>query len=160
MKIRCTSGPQPGQDTRTQGTASSPYTPRPPPSNILGPWMARTTYEKSQRTNPHRLTINQHVFPTASIKRFVDELGRVCVLEVARNRPRKARPNDSIFCARRAWPHHADVGYMKKFEDAFQQLASGIIRGTISQIDDAGAKIVRDFYVLWYMRATGRHPPK
>jgi hypothetical protein len=121
--------------------------------------MARFTYEKPQRTNPHRLTIDQHVFPTARIKRFTNQLGRVCVFDIARNKPRPAKPNDSIFLAKRVWDQRTEAA-MKCVEDAFQPLALDIIAGRAPQIDNAAAKIVRDFSALWFVRARHRHLPE
>lgn len=36
-------------------------------------------YPKPQKGNPHKLTIDQHIFPKASISRFTGENGRVQV---------------------------------------------------------------------------------
>jgi hypothetical protein len=122
--------------------------------------MIRSVYEKPQPTNPHRLTIDQHVFPATSIKRFVDGSGRVCVCDVARNKTRMAKPNDALFIAKRAWDQRAEVGYMKRIEDAFQELASKIIERKVSQVGDTARAVVNDFYALWYLRARYRQLPE
>jgi hypothetical protein len=115
--------------------------------------MKKAKPEKPQKTNPHKLVIDQHVLPLASIARFVDSKGRVSLHDKARGKVRPAKPDDPMFCAKRAWDQRAEVGYMKGIEDAFQALAAKIIDGTVSTIDAEGDSIVNRFYALWYMRA-------
>ena len=118
--------------------------------------MVRISYEKPQKSNPHQLTIDQHVFPVASIKRFTNITGRVVVYDIRRNRLRLAKPDDAIFVAKRAWDHRAEHGFMKKIEDAFQALAREIIGGNVFQIDDAAKRVINDFLLLWRLRSTHR----
>lgn len=115
--------------------------------------MMKTKYERPQRHNPYKLTIKQHVLPVASINRFVDGTGFVRVHDKARSKIRPAKPDDMIFCAKRAWDQRAEAGYMKGIEDAFQVLALKIIEGTASTIASTENTIVDNFYALWYMRA-------
>jgi hypothetical protein len=122
--------------------------------------MTRDAYEKPQRKNPHRLTVNQHVFPSLSIARFADGSGHVCVCDIARKYVRRTKPDDPIFGAKRAWDHRAERGYMKSIEDAFQALAVKIIGGVVLEIDDANKRAVNDFYALWYARSWHRHLPQ
>src|SRR5208282_503747 len=122
--------------------------------------MTRIAYEKPQRKNPHRLSINQHVFSALSIARFADSSGRVCVCDIARKNVRRAKPDDPIFVAKRAWDHRAESGYMKSTEDAFQALAVQITEGVVLQIDDANRRAVNDFYALWCVRSRHRHLPQ
>jgi hypothetical protein len=122
--------------------------------------MTRNNYEKPQRKNPYGLSINQHVFSSLGVGRFADSLGRVCVCDIARNKIRRAKPDDPIFVAKRAWDHRAERGYMKSIEDAFQAFAVKIIGGLVPQIDDANRRAVNDFYALWYVRSRHRNLPQ
>ena len=122
--------------------------------------MGRTKPEKPQRGNPHELPCEQHVFPAASIARFADASGRVCLHDLVRDMERPARRDDSLFLAKRAWDYRAEAGYMKTIEDAFQELASRIIDGAVSHIGDAEKAIVDDFCALWNARATHRELPQ
>lgn len=51
-------------------------------------------YEKTQKKNPHSLTIDQHVWPAASIARFANISGVVDVLDKLQQSRRTAAPND------------------------------------------------------------------
>jgi hypothetical protein len=114
-------------------------------------------YERPQKGNPRGLAIKQHVFPVASIARFTNSDGRVTLFEGARVQKRTAAPGDLIFCARRAWDHKAETGYMKSIEDAFQAVAEKIITGTLAAIGEAEKPIVNQFFSLWQMRARFRN---
>lgn len=129
-------------------------------SHRPGSKMARIAYENPQRKNPHRLSVNQHVFSSLSIARFADGSGRVCVCDIARKNVRKAKPGDPIFVTKRAWDHRAESGYMKRIEDAFQTLAVQIIEGVVPQIDETNGRTINDFYALWYIRSRNRHLPQ
>jgi hypothetical protein len=118
--------------------------------------MNRVKYEKPQRGNPHQFAINQHVFPAASIARFADKNGTVSLADGLRQKVRRAKPNDHIFCAKRAWDHRSETGYMRSIEGQFQQLASRIIEGAVTEIGDSEKNIVDRFWSLWYMRALNR----
>ena len=117
-------------------------------------------YEKPQKKNRHLLTVRQHVLPLASIARFADVEGRVSLHDLARSKVRRAKPNDDIFCAMRAWDQRAERGYMKRIEDEFQRLASMIIEGALSEMGEAEKSIVDRFYALWYRRARQRSLPR
>jgi len=120
--------------------------------------MARSgRHEKTQAGNPHGLTIAQHVFPTASIARFAGRDGRVSLCDVLRRRVRRATPKDAVFCARRAWDHGSEAGFMKSIEDAFQALAVKILDGSVSAIGDEEKRIINEFFALWYMRSRNRN---
>ena len=70
-----------------------------------------------------------------------------------------AKPDDDIFCARRAWDQRAERSYMKRIEDEFQILASTVIEGLLSEIGEAEKGVVDHFYALWHMRARHRTLP-
>jgi hypothetical protein len=115
--------------------------------------MQNSKHEEPQRGHPNRLTINQHVFPAASIARFADNSGRVCVTDKRRPLIRRAKPKDAIFCAKRAWDQRAEAGYMRTIEDEFQKLASEIIGGTVTEIGPREKGIIDRFWALWFVRA-------
>lgn len=122
-----------------------------------GPRMSRTRrHEKPQTSNPHRLTVVQHVFPAASIARFVGGDRRVELCDLLRRRVRRAAPKDVVFCAQRGWDHGSEAGFMKRIEDAFQNLATQIIDGRVSTICDEEKRIADEFFALWYMRSRHR----
>ncbi len=114
-------------------------------------------YEKPQKKNRHLLAIRQHVFPRASIVRFVGIDGKVFLSD--RSGGRRAKPDDKSFSAPRSWDHRVERGFMKDTEDAFQCLASSIIGGAVLGIGDAEKSIVNRFYALWYMRTQRRKLP-
>jgi|SRR5271166_2450922 len=115
---------------------------------------ARPRYPRRTK-NQLGLPRNLHVLPVKSIARFTNNNGVVSLHDKLRTveRPRPAKPNDLIFCARRAWDKRAETGYMKHIENAFQELAEEIIAGRVSQISSTQKVTVNHFYALWYMRA-------
>jgi hypothetical protein len=116
-------------------------------------------FGKPQKGNPHRLVIGQHTFPSTSIARFADADGRVHVHLKPAGAIWRAKPIDIIFCARRAWDHGTDVGFMKTIEDRFQQLADLIIDGRVLNFDAEQRHVISSFYALWMVRAEIRDPP-
>jgi hypothetical protein len=100
--------------------------------------------------------IDQHAFPAASIERFCGPDRRVHVHDLMRNRVRRAGPRDDIFCAKRAWDHGSETGFMRRIEDAFQDLANRVVDQQGSTIGDADKRIVNEFFALWYMRSRYR----
>jgi hypothetical protein len=110
-------------------------------------------FAKPKKGNPHQLAIGQHIFPRRSIERFADADGRVQV-QMKSSRPIwRAKPTNIIFCARRAWEHGTEVGFMKTIEDRFQQLADLVIAGGVSALDAEQMHTVSLFYALWVVRA-------
>jgi len=110
-------------------------------------------FEKTQRGNPHKLTIKQHIFPTRSIERFVSDDGVVKVYVKAADKIISARPDDQVFCAKRVWGHGTEVGYMKTVEDKFQALADSIIDEKIGYIGLREKEVVNEFFGLWNLRS-------
>ena len=121
--------------------------------------MAMAKYEKPQKGNPHRLTVNQHVFPVRSIARFTNDDGTVSLNDMSRGLLRRAKPTDEVFCAKRAWDQRAESGYMKSIEDEFQELADDVLNGSLLRIRNDKNLVVSQFYSLWYMRARHRDLP-
>ena len=113
-------------------------------------------HEKPQKTNPNRITVEQHVLPVKSIRRFTGPAGKVSLCDIARQKIRPAGPSDDMFIAKRAWDQRAETGYMKKIEDAFQPLAESVIEGSVIEIKGADVLSVSDFYALWHFRARRR----
>src|SRR5438874_43104 len=74
----------------------------------------RVRAERTRPKNPNGLTVTQHVFPSKSIERFADQRGRVSVQELHRAKVIRAKPNNAIFCARRAWDEGTETRYMKR----------------------------------------------
>lgn len=116
-----------------------------------------TRYEQTQRRNPHQLTTKQHVFPAASIERFVQKDGLVSVFLHKQQKTVLYRPQDVLFCARRTWNHASEHGFMKKVEDAFQILANQIMDGTVNcSLGLKEHKIISHFYSLCRLRAEAK----
>src|SRR5580692_2878660 len=125
---------------------------RPEPS----PGAARSKPERTRPRNPNGLTLAQHVFPRRSLERFAGADGRVVVNDLVRARSRRAKPVDTLFCARRAWDQRAETGYMKGIEDEFQVLADALIAGQASISSAAERTVICQFFALWHMRARHR----
>lgn len=109
-------------------------------------------FEPTQPGNPHRLTIDQHVFPKASIQRFTNLGGNVEIFVKRLNRVLQLRPNNSIFCAKRVWDQKTEAGIGKHIEDRFQALARAIVSGTVTTIGIFEKRIVEEFFSLWRTR--------
>ena len=118
--------------------------------------MKKKRFERTQRDNPHQLTIDQHVFPVRSIERFADKDGTVYVCLKSRNTSFRTLPNNEIFCAKRAWDQQAESGYMKEIENSFQPLADAIIKGDVLEIGPDETRKINDFWILWHLRAEHR----
>jgi len=107
-----------------------------------------------QKGNPHRLSRNQHIFPTRSINRFARDGGvEVCEKIVGRIRRRPAK--DVLFCAVRLWDHRSEQGFMLEIENAYQRLADKIVAGQ-REMDEADHLSVTDYYCLWNLRQRAR----
>jgi hypothetical protein len=113
-----------------------------------------------QGTNPHALSIWQHVFPAASIARFADPDGRVALVDLVRGGVRRTRPGDRAFCARRVWDQRAEAGYMRGIEDRFQRLAGKLISASGGSLSAGDEEIARRFFTLWLCRALYRYAPE
>jgi hypothetical protein len=109
-------------------------------------------YPKPQKGNPHKLTINQHIFPNACISRFTGTNGRVQVRRKCGNKDIWLTPEDSYFCARRLWDQKAEAIFMKKIEDRYQEVAQSIVAGAVTTLDAAMSMAVTDLYLLWSLR--------
>jgi hypothetical protein len=115
----------------------------------------RARAEKTRPRNPNRLTVNQHVFPLKTMEHFAQN-GRLSVCLIARHEVLPAKPDNSLFCARRAWDQRAEAGYMKRIEGEFQAIVAPIIAGKAVVIASEQKPAVDRMYALWYMRARYR----
>jgi hypothetical protein len=115
-------------------------------------------YPKTQRGNPRRLTVQQHVFPLRSLRRFCNSLGLLEVQRKGTPEIIRLKPDHPLFCARRAWDQRAETGFMKRIEDDFQPLADRVAHGQGS-LGAEERKIVTRFYALWRLRAQHRSSP-
>ena len=110
-------------------------------------------FEKTQRGNPHQLTIKQHCFPKKSIERFANSDGRVHVHLIGYDKTEFLKPDEYIFCARRTWDQRAETGYMREIEDRYQELADKIAASEIvRQLNPREKNVVTDMYILWNCR--------
>jgi hypothetical protein len=114
--------------------------------------------EQTQRGNPHKLAISQHVFPVGSIKRFANPDGKVSVTFCQTDKQIRVFPRHKIFCAERVWDQRAETGYMKEVEDKFQAVADQIVDGRKS-LDSECYRTVRMFFALWCLRSDLRNNP-
>jgi hypothetical protein len=121
--------------------------------NVQKPSRRVLRTRSTSRKNPLRLPRKLHVLPRKSICRFTNKQGVVQVHDNFQNLDRPAKPDDLVFCARGAWHKRAEIGYMKRIENAFQQLAEEIIAGDVLEISATPKIVFDDFYALWYMRA-------
>ena len=112
--------------------------------------------EETLQGNPNGLTRKQHVFPSRSIQRFVNQDGRVWLGDLDRGPDRYVKPSDYVFCAGRAWDQRAEAGYMKRIEDEFQKIATSIVDGHAVTIKPEQKPAVDRMFALWYMRARYR----
>lgn len=109
-------------------------------------------FEQTQKGNPHQFTINQHVFPKASIERFSGNDGCVEVYSIPHRKVMRLKPNNRIFCAQRAWDQKTEAAVSRRIEDKFQALADAIERGTVTTIGVWEKRIVEQFFSLWRTR--------
>jgi hypothetical protein len=117
----------------------------------------RVKAERTRPKNPNNLTLNQHVFPSKSIERFTDQSGCVSVHRLHRAETICVKPNNPIFCARRAWDEGTETGYMKRIEDDFQRIVDPIVEGKTQNLASDFKAAIDRAYALWYMRARYRH---
>lgn len=107
---------------------------------------------KPQKGNPHKLTIDQHIFPTESISRFAGENGMVQVRRKSGEPDLSLMPDNSYFCARRLWDQKSEAVFMKEIEDRYQDVARNIVAGDVITLDVAMTAAVTDMYLLWSLR--------
>lgn len=109
-------------------------------------------FEATQKGNPHRLTINQHVFPKKSIDRFSDESDLVQLCRKEGAKVIRVSSTNSLFCAKRVWDQGTEAGVGKDIEDRFQALVDSILTGYTRVIGYFEKTVVEDFFSLWRTR--------
>jgi hypothetical protein len=114
-------------------------------------------YEKTQPGNPHKLTVDQHVMPVGTIRRFAGADGRVEVQLAGNPNLIRLNPRNGMFRTRRTWHEKAERLFMKQIEDAFQQLADRVLAGEVAQLGEEDSQTVNSFYALWYHRSRYPH---
>lgn len=109
-------------------------------------------YEKTQTGNPHKLTINQHIFPRASMNRFADDRQFVQVRRFDHSDQIGFRTDNSYFCARRVWDQKTEAGLMLNIENKFQDIAEQVVSGSLSNLTQEMHERITDLYILWHLR--------
>lgn len=108
-------------------------------------------YEKTQRGNPHGLTVVQHQIPVRSIERFTGTGGAVEVyFETKRV---LVKPQDELFATKRSWDQRAEAGYMKQIENEYQAIADRVLADPDSELADKDHETITYFYWLWFHRS-------
>lgn len=108
--------------------------------------------EMPQKGNPHRLTINQHIFPRASMNRFVNERSGVQVRRLGQAGCVEFGTKNPYFCASRVWDQKVEHGLMVDIENRFQDVAEKIVDQSVRTLTDAMNQAVTDLYLLWNLR--------
>ncbi|MCG8632710.1 MAG: DUF4238 domain-containing protein, partial [Desulfobacterales bacterium] len=116
--------------------------------------------EKTQKGNPQEVTVWQHILPKVSIDRFTNNNGRVELYLKPESKVLKPKPTDKIFCGYRLWDHASEHGYMKSIEGAFQEIASKVVAGKISELDYGQEKTLLAFYALLELRSHYKRYPQ
>lgn len=114
---------------------------------------------KPQKGNPHKLTIDQHIFPKDCIARFALEKGTVQVRRKCNKPDLWLTPGNSYFCARRLWDQKTESVFMKVIEDRYQDVAKNIVAGAVTTLDHAKNAAITDMYLLWTLRHERYHNP-
>ena len=96
------------------------------------------------------ITKNQHIYPTAILKRFTGTTGMVSSYLVGHRKHLDLKPDAKPFCSKkRVWDQRAEAGWMKQIEDEFSQ--------ELSQTVDKGLPITTGiatrFYYLWKLKS-------
>lgn len=102
------------------------------------------------QANPHQLTKKQHVFPEASLKRFLNDRGFVHVAWLdgkSGYRP----PGNQMFLSGRAWEQRSEVS-SHKVEADFQNLATKISGNTVNSLNAEQSKTAAEMASIWLSR--------
>jgi hypothetical protein len=115
-------------------------------------WWKKMKFEKPQKGNPHGLTINQHVFPRASIERFYDSNGFVSVFYKDHAKVIPSKSSNELFCAKRVRDQKTESGIGKQIEDKFQSLVDSVLSGAVRIIGHFEKDVIEQFFSLWRAR--------
>lgn len=108
--------------------------------------------EKTQTESPHRLTVDQHVFPKSGIRRFCNPEGAVQVFSRKLGKALHLAPGNPFFLRERVRDQSAETGIAKQTEDCFGSLVDGILSGTVKTIGVLEKRVVEEFFSLWRTR--------
>jgi len=114
--------------------------------------VAHMAFEAPQRGNPHKLTVKQHVFPLRSIERFYGAKRGVDLYLAKQRKCIRALADHDVFCAKRAWQHRVESGFMADIERRYQQVADSIVQGRLTSISGLDQRAVSDMFALWHVR--------
>ncbi|MFA5233755.1 MAG: DUF4238 domain-containing protein [Sulfurimonas sp.] len=114
----------------------------------------KLNFEEIQNSNPHRLTIKQHIIPRASIKRFYNDDKRIELKNLSSKKQQKllTNENDEIFIVKSLWSQKTEASIMKSIEDKFQKLVDKIINEKLSVFSVQENQIICNMYSLWEFR--------
>lgn len=115
-------------------------------------------YEPTQKSNPNKLTVNQHVFPKAAISRFSDSRGLVEVYSFRLNKKLSIPPSSQMFCAQRVWDQRGEY-FQKDLEDCFQSIVQLVLSEGLRTFDNEQNAAISEFFLLWRFRQLARANP-
>lgn len=101
--------------------------------------------------------MKQHVFPSASITRFLNDKGFVNV-EWVYGKSGHKKPGSSIFLSDRAWDQRSEIS-SHDVENEFQKLATQITCHTVNSLNEEQSKIVSEMACIWLSRWLLKHKP-
>lgn len=105
------------------------------------------SYEPTSPTNPQRLTVKQHFYMKAILKRFDGPQG-IKVTNKADGAVSYHEADDEIFLSRRAWSQEAEADISHPIEEQFDREVKRIeSRGTVVKHD-----AVSQYHLLWTLR--------
>lgn len=111
-------------------------------------------FEQTSKENEYKITVNQHIIPVESIKRFTKIDNKVNIKNLLSKNKKISRvnPKDSIFTVKRFWSEIDETGYMKSIEDNFQLIVDQIINNKLSRFNFKENKVIWKMYLLWRYR--------
>ena len=101
---------------------------------------------------PLQMTIRQHIFTRAGLKRFADLDRLLQVLDVQTGGIRRLGPNADCFVVRRGWDQRTESAIMGPIERQFGILAKRILSGELATLDCAENCVASTMYSLWRIR--------
>lgn len=113
----------------------------------------------TQRSNPHQLTVNQHILPRRSIERFSGQGGFVQLRRIGNEGYINVPPQNPLFCAKRVWDQRAETTLSRDTEAAFQGVADQLVESSLLSLRDDMHIAVTEMYLLWRHRALFARSP-
>jgi len=105
------------------------------------------SHELTLKGNPCQLTINQHFHSAHAIEKFYDFDNKVEVKLLQSGKIVKMHKRAKIFCAKRAWDHGSEIGYMKKIEIEFHREIN-----IINNYSQRNHSAISKYFLLWQLR--------